>query len=172
MERIIRVLLATVVMGSSSLLVYAQVRNTTMKLTSPVFDNNEIIPKKYTCQGIDVNPPLEISHIPEGTKSLALVIDDPDAPGGTWVHWVVFDIPVSKKIEEASIPGKQGGNDFGKQSYGGPCPPLGTHRYFFRIYALDTTLELQEGLSKGKLEKAMEEHILAQAELVGLYKKI
>ena len=143
----------------------------TMKMTSPTFGHNQMIPKKYTCQGEDMSPPLKIEGIPQGTKSLALIIDDPDAPMGTWVHWVVFDIPMTGEIAENSIPGKQGHNDFGKNDYGGPCPPSGTHRYFHKIYALDTVLNLKEGITKKALEKAMEGHILDQAELVGLYKK-
>ena len=142
-----------------------------MKLTSREFENNNFIPRKFTCQGEDVNPELLVEDIPENTKSLALIVDDPDAPMGTWVHWVVYDIPVISRIEEDSIPGKQGRNDFGKRDYGGPCPPSGTHRYFFKIYALDTKLNLKEGARKSDLEKAMEGHILDKAELIGLYKK-
>jgi len=142
-----------------------------MKLTSPEFENNKFIPKKFTCQGQDINPGLNIQDIPKETKSMALIVDDPDAPMGDWVHWVVFNIPVVSKIEEDSIPGKQGSNDFGRKDYGGPCPPSGTHRYFFKIYALDTELDLGEGVSKRELENAMEAHILAKAELIGLYKK-
>jgi Raf kinase inhibitor-like YbhB/YbcL family protein len=120
-----------------------------MKLTSPAFEHNKSIPSKYTCQGEDVNPALAIDDIPEGTKSLALIVDDPDAPMGTWVHWVVYDIaPTSRIIDENSIPGKQGINDFRKKNYGGPCPPSGTHRYFFKVYALDTQLNLEEGINK------------------------
>ncbi len=142
-----------------------------MKITSPVFGHNQTIPQKYTCQGEDINPSLVIDGIPEGTKSLALIIDDPDAPMGTWVHWVVFNIPVTYEIGENTIPGTQGYNDFGKNDYGGPCPPEGTHRYFHKIYALDTLLNLKEGSSKKVLEKAMHGHILDKAELAGLYKK-
>jgi len=142
-----------------------------MRITSPDFENNQFIPKKFTCQGEDVNPSLIIEGIPKETKSLALIMDDPDAPMGTWVHWVVFDIPVINRIEENSIPGKQGRNNFGRENYGGPCPPSGTHRYFFKVYALDTVLNLAEGISKGALEKAMQGHILDKAELIGLYKK-
>ena len=142
-----------------------------MQITSAAFENNKMIPKKYTCQGQDLNPPLLITEIPPGTKALALIIDDPDAPGKIWVHWVVFNIPVMSEIKENSIPGKQGYNDFGRNNYGGPCPPSGTHRYFFKIYALDTSLNLNEGIDKSTLEKAMKDHILAQAELIGLYKK-
>ncbi len=145
---------------------------TTMKLTSPEFQNNKSIPAKFTCQGEDISPRLVIEGIPDGTKSLALVVDDPDAPMGTWVHWVVYDIPVTSRIDEDTIPGKQGMNNFGRKDYGGPCPPSGTHRYFFKIYALDKELNLQEGIRKSELEKAMEGHILDNAELIGLYKKI
>ena len=142
-----------------------------MRLTSPEFENNSHIPRKFTGLGDDINPELIIEDIPPEAKSLALILDDPDAPMGTWVHWVVFDIPVASKIEEDNIPGKQGINDFGRKNYGGPCPPSGTHRYFFKIYALDTMLNLEEGISKTDLEKAMEGHILDKAELIGLYKR-
>lgn len=143
----------------------------TMKITSPEFENNKFIPRKFTCQGEDVNPTLIIEDIPKDTKSLALIVDDPDAPMGTWVHWVVYDIPIINCIKEKSIPGKQGINDFGRRDYGGPCPPSGTHRYFFKIYALDEKLNLNEGITKETLEKAMQGHILDKAELIGLYKK-
>ncbi|MDP2928085.1 MAG: YbhB/YbcL family Raf kinase inhibitor-like protein [Candidatus Omnitrophota bacterium] len=142
-----------------------------MKILSPEFQNNGFIPKKFTCQGEDVNPALIIEDIPKEAKSLALIVDDPDAPMGMWVHWVVFDIPLINRIEENSIPGKQGRNDFGRNDYGGPCPPSGTHRYFFKIYALDKVFNLDEGISKSSLESAILGHILDQSELVGLYKK-
>ncbi|MCK4518811.1 MAG: YbhB/YbcL family Raf kinase inhibitor-like protein [Candidatus Omnitrophica bacterium] len=142
-----------------------------MILTSPDFHNNSIIPTKFTCQGEDVNPAFVINGIPEETKSMALIVDDPDAPGKTWVHWVVFDIPVIQKIDESSIPGKQGVNDFGVGDYRGPCPPSGTHRYFFKIYALDKILGLKEGISKEELEEAIKGHALDKAHLIGLYKK-
>jgi len=143
-----------------------------MKLKSPSFEHNGFIPKRFTCQGEDINPELVIEGIPRDTKSLALIVDDPDAPMGTWVHWVVYDIPVIDRIKENSIPGKQGINDFRKMNYGGPCPPSGTHRYFFKIYALDTVLNLKEGKTKEQLEDAMQGHILDKAELVGLYKRL
>ena len=142
-----------------------------MKLTSPAFEHNKLIPAKYTCQGEDINPELAIADIPQAAKSLALIMDDPDAPVGTWVHWVVFDIKTVSRIEEDSIPGKQGINDFRRNNYGGPCPPSGTHRYFFKLYALDKKLGLPEGIKKSDLEKAMQGHIVAQTELIGLYKK-
>ena len=142
-----------------------------MKVTSPEFDNNGYIPPRFTCQGDDINPELVIEDIPQGAQSLALIADDPDAPMGTWVHWVVYDMPVAGRIAEDSIPGKQGNNDFGRYNYGGPCPPSGTHRYFFKVYALDTKLDLEEGVDKKDLEDAMEGHVIASAELIGLYKK-
>lgn len=145
-----------------------------MNIFSPEFKHNESIPKKFTCQGQDINPALKIEDIPQGTKGLALIMDDPDAPMGTWVHWVVFNISVTSTIstiEEDSIPGEQAMNNFGRKNYGGPCPPSGTHRYFFKVYALDTTLELSQVTNKASLEKAMQGHILGQAELIGLYKK-
>ena len=142
-----------------------------MKLTTPEFKNNGLMPKKFTCEGDDINPALIIEGAPSNTKSLALIMDDPDAPVGTWVHWVVFNIPVTGAIEENGIPGTQGSNNSGRPAYHGPCPPSGTHRYFFKIYALDKELDLPAGTSKGQLEKAMQGHILDKAELVGLYKR-
>lgn len=140
-----------------------------MKLKSPEFNNGEYIPKKFTCRGENINPALIISDIPTGTQSIALILDDPDAPSGDWVHWVVFDIPMVLKIEEDSAPGKQGINDFGRIGYDGPCPPHGIHRYVFTVYALDVKLDLIEGPRKADLEKAMYGHVLAKAELIGLY---
>ena len=119
-----------------------------MRLKSPDFEHNETIPSKFTCDGIDINPTLIIQDIPPDTRSLTLIVDDPDAPMGTWVHWVVFNIPVIAKIDEDSIPGTQGMNDFRKLDYGGPCPPSGTHRYFFKLYALDSKFALEEGIGK------------------------
>lgn len=143
-----------------------------MRLTSTEFADNEFIPKKFTCEGEDINPPLIIEKIPADAKSLALIIDDPDAPMGTWVHWVVYNISVISRIDENSIPGEQGVNDSGRRDYGGPCPPSGTHRYFFKIYALDVKLNLKAGLARQDLEKAMQGHILDKAELIGLYKRV
>ncbi len=142
-----------------------------MKLTSPAFKAKEMIPQKYTCQGQDINPPLLIDDMPDNAESLALIVEDPDAPAGNWVHWIVYGIPVIDRIQENSVPGTQGKNDFDKLDYGGPCPPSGVHRYFFRLYALDTTLNLEEGIDKDTLVNAMEDHILDQAELVGRFGK-
>jgi len=142
-----------------------------MQITSPAFAHNESIPKKYTCQGEDINPPLTISDIPQGTVSLTLIHDDPDAPMGTWDHWLIWNIKPVAEIKENSVPGTQGKNSSGKSCYGGPCPPSGTHRYFFKLYALDCEIALSEGANKSDLEAAMANHILAQAELMGLYCK-
>jgi len=145
-----------------------------LKISSPVFENNGNIPAKYTCDGKDVNPPLLIENVPANTKSLALIMDDPDAPRGTWVHWVVWNIdPQAGEIKEDSVPksAKQGMNDFRKKDYGGPCPPSGTHRYFFKLYALDTVLTIGQDSTKADLEKAMKGHILEEGSLIGLYKR-
>ena len=144
-----------------------------MLITSPSFAHNAMIPPKYTCQGEDINPPLEIDNIPSNTKSLVLIMDDPDAPMGTWVHWTVWNIPPdTKTIGENTKPqGMEGITSFGKPGYGGPCPPSGTHRYFFKLYALDTNLDLSLATKKEELEKTMKGHILDKAELIGLYKK-
>lgn len=142
-----------------------------MKLTSPQFKNKERIPKKYTCEGEDISPPLKIEDIPEQTKSLALILDDPDAPSGTWTHWVVYNITPKNEIKENEVPGKQGVNDFGKKNYGGPCPPSGTHRYFFRLYALDKEIEDKKESNRNEIEKEINDHIIAKTELIGLYEK-
>ena len=142
-----------------------------MKISSTDFEEGGFIPKRFTCQGSDVNPLLFIEGLPEGTQSLAIIVDDPDAPLGTWIHWVMYDIPPTTRIEENTAPGKQGTNDFGNNKYGGPCPPMGTHRYFFKVYALDKMLGIPEGKSKQDLQWSMQGHILANAELMGKYKK-
>lgn len=140
-------------------------------ITSPAFENGTMIPKKFTCQGDDVNPPLMMTGIPAGTQTLALIVDDPDAPGGMWVHWVVYNIPSQEKINEDTVPGELGYNDFGRVRYGGPCPPSGTHRYFFKLYALDSVIPVKPRMTKAELLKAMEGRVLAQAEMIGLYRK-
>jgi len=142
-----------------------------LRITSPSFQNNGAIPAKYTCDGNDVNPPLNITGIPREAKSLVLIVDDPDASMGTFVHWVVWNIPPKERIEENSVPGVEGMNDFRKRSYGGPCPPSGTHRYFFKLYALDVKLDLKTNSRKEDVEKAIEGHVLARGEIVGLYRR-
>jgi Raf kinase inhibitor-like YbhB/YbcL family protein len=146
----------------------------TITLTSSAFAEGETIPKKYSCDGDNVSPPLSWSDLPDGTMSLALIMDDPDAPAGTWVHWVLYNIPADQNglIEGVRGVGIEGKNTSGKQSYGGPCPPRGpAHRYFFKIYALDTILDLDTGATKADLERAMQGHILAQGELMGKFQR-
>jgi Raf kinase inhibitor-like YbhB/YbcL family protein len=145
-----------------------------MGITSPAFEHKGSIPVKYTCDGKDVSPPLEIENVPSGARSLAVIVDDPDAPSGMWVHWVVWNIsPETRRIQESSLPGgaKQGVTDFRKRSYGGPCPPSGVHRYFFRLYALDKELDLGGSARKRDLLRAMEGHVLMEAEVMGRYKR-
>ena len=139
---------------------------------SPAFENNKRIPVKYTYDGADVNPPLTIEGVPEETKTLVLIVDDPDAPMGTFDHWVVWNIPAAtRRIEENTVLGIEGMSSYRKHAYGGPCPPYGTHRYFFKVYALDTQLDLKLNSTKRDVEKAMKGHILAEGELVGLYSR-
>lgn len=142
-----------------------------LKISSTAFQNNEMIPKKYSCDGINRNPPLDIEHIPEETKCLALIVDDPDAPIGDWVHWLVWNIPVTHHLKENEIHGIEGLNDFQQHHYSGPCPPSGTHRYFFKVYALNTLLDLPISTKKVSLERAMSDHIIGYGELTGLYKR-
>ena len=150
-----------------------------IKVESTAFNEGDMIPSKYTCDGLNVSPPLSWSYLPESTKSIVLISDDPDAPMGTWVHWVVYNIPPqvnefpenvppTKTLENGAI---QGTTDFGRIGYGGPCPPSGTHRYFFKIYALDTMLDLDPGSSKKQVLNAMEGHMLAEGQLMGRYKR-
>ncbi|HEX8960865.1 MAG TPA: YbhB/YbcL family Raf kinase inhibitor-like protein [Geobacteraceae bacterium] len=145
-----------------------------LKIASSAFTHDGSIPARFTCDGGDASPPLIVENVPVSARTLALIVDDPDAPAGTWVHWVVWNIPAStREIHENSVPAasSQGKNDWGRNSYGGPCPPSGTHRYFFKLYALDTTLDLGAATTKRGLEKAMAGHILARADLVGTYRR-
>lgn len=140
-----------------------------MNLKSNDFNEGDMIDAKFTCQGEDINPHLAWDDVPEGVKSFALIVDDPDASAGTWVHWLVKDIPANaREIGQNSVPGNQGANDFGKEEYGGPCPPA-LHRYFFRLYALD--VESLDATDKGDFYKQAEEHAIAKAELMGKYVK-
>jgi Raf kinase inhibitor-like YbhB/YbcL family protein len=155
----------------------------TFKIKSPAFADGDTMPVKFTCDGDDVSPKLEWSGVPDGAKSLALICDDPDAPMGTWVHWVMFNLPPEMtKINEKYAPSRgisenndgiiDGINDFRCPGYNGPCPPKGpAHRYFFKLYALDTVLNLKTGASKTDVEKAMSGHILGQTELIGKYQR-
>lgn len=146
-----------------------------LTISSPDFEHNQTIPKQFTCEGTDAIPTLIWENIPANTKSLALIMDDPDAPNGMWVHWVLFNIPPTIKHlsnNNSTPPGAVNGtNSWGKTGYGGPCPPSGQHRYFFKIYALDSMLTLTSKATKKDLEAAMHAHIIGTAELVGLYKK-
>ena len=142
-----------------------------MILRSNAFENNGYIPNKYSCKGEDINPELAWDNVPEGTKSFALSVKDPDAPMGTFVHWLVYDIDMSRrKIEENSNHGKQVKNNFGKERYGGPCPPSGVHRYYFRLFALDTE-SLGEIRSINEFDKKVQEHTIEKAELMGRFEK-
>jgi hypothetical protein len=145
--------------------------DTGMILRSNAFENNELIPKKYSCKGEDINPRLTWDNVPEGTKSFALSVKDPDAPMGTFVHWLVYDIEkTTRRIEENSIPGKQVANSFGKEKYGGPCPPSGVHRYYFRLFALDTE-SLGDIHGMDEFDEKIQEHTLEKAELMGKFAK-
>ncbi|MEQ9377642.1 MAG: YbhB/YbcL family Raf kinase inhibitor-like protein [Imperialibacter sp.] len=141
-------------------------------VTSSAFDSGGVIPARFTCDGENINPPLHIQEIPWEAKSLVLMVEDPDAPGKTWLHWLVWNIPITHQIEENSVPGMEGTNDFKKSTaYGGPCPPSGTHRYFFKVYALDILPDLVHSPSKIQVEEAMRDHIIAYGELMGTYKR-
>ena len=150
-----------------------------LSITSTAFKQGERIPSKYTCDGSDVSPGLEWSDVAEGTRSFTIIADDPDAPVGTWIHWVLYNVLGETRTLPEAVPpdanlpdgSRQGKNSWGRVGYGGPCPPGGTHRYFFRLYALDTVLELRSGMSEDDLLKAMKGHILAEAELMGLYSR-
>ena len=143
----------------------------TLQVVSTVFSHNGHIPSEYTCDGKDINPPIEVNNIPEGTRSLALIMEDPDAPRAVFDHWLLWNISPNEAIAEQSSPGISGLNDFGKTGYGGPCPPSGVHRYFFKVYALDTKLDLIAGADKTALLEAMEGHIIAEGEIMGLYQR-
>jgi Raf kinase inhibitor-like YbhB/YbcL family protein len=145
-----------------------------MKITSAAFQDNGNIPTKFTCDGADVNPALQLEDTPAQAKSLVLIVDDPDAPSGLFTHWIIWNIdPKTTAIAESATPhgGIQGTNDFGKSGYGGPCPPSGTHRYYFKIFALDRTFDLKPGAKRGELDAAMRGHIIVQGELMGRYSR-
>lgn len=155
-------------------------RTMALAISTTSFPNGGDIPKKFTCDGADVSPELSWGGAPSATQSFTLIADDPDAPVGTWTHWVLYDLPASassltegvSKIDELGSGGRQGRNDFRKIGYGGPCPPPGKpHRYFFKLYALDAKLNLKPGATKQEVEHAMQGHVLAQAELIGRYKR-
>lgn len=149
-----------------------------MEITSSAFASGETIPTRYTCEGVDVSPPLQWTGVPDEAESLTLICDDPDAPGGTWSHWVLYDLPADTNQLEEGVPsggepdvgGTQGRNDFGDVQYGGPCPPPGpAHRYYFRLYALDEKLRLPPGATRQKVLDRLQDHSVAEAELMGRY---
>src|SRR2546423_8256086 len=150
-----------------------------IKLTSTAFKDGEPMPRQYTCDGVNVSPPLEWSGVPKSAKVIAIIADDPDAPSGTWVHWVLYNLPAENigmvenlpATENLKAGGFQGKNDFEKIGYGGPCPPSGTHRYFFKIYALDSELPLKASATKADVEKAISGHVLAQDQLMGTFRR-
>ena len=152
-----------------------------LKITSTAFDDGGMIPRQYTCDGPNISPPLAWDSVPGGAKSLVLIVDDPDAPAHTWVHWTAFNLPATSRGLPENVPpqesitggGRQGTNDFHKIGYGGPCPPNGTHRYFFHLYALDTAelTGLDSTATKDQLLKAMQGHLLAEGQLMGRYKR-
>lgn len=178
-ERFVLVPLAAVVLITCLNLQSAGGGGMNIRVKSTAFEEGGMIPKKYTCDGADVSPPLAWDQVPEGTKGIALISDDPDAPMGTWVHWVLYALPGDvRELPEALPPqemlpngARQGTNDFRRIGYGGPCPPGGTHRYYFKVYALDSALALEPGLTKAKLLKAMEGHVLAEGQLMGKYRR-
>jgi len=144
-----------------------------MKITSSAFQEGATIPSKFTCDSADASPPLQIADIPSEAKSLALIVDDPDAPSGLFTHWLVWNLsPQTSTVAEGSAPkGVHGTNDSGNSGYGGPCPPSGTHRYYFKIFALDRELDLPFGAKRGQLDAAMKGHVVAQGELMGRYSR-
>lgn len=155
-----------------------------LRLVTAAFDSGDVIPRKYTCEGDNVSPALSWTNVPEGTRSMALIVDDPDAPRGTFVHWVLFNLPpetgtlpenlqVDEHFSESEFQPVEGVNDFGDMGYGGPCPPRGdtSHRYSFRLYALDTTLDLGEGATKKQVTQAMDGHVLDEADYMGTYRR-
>ena len=159
---------------TSSPTVTKEEEGSAMQLTSSAFAEGQSIPRKFTCQGDDRSPDLAWTGAPAGVLSYALIMDDPDAPGRTWVHWVVFDLPAGLTSLPEAIGqdvGTQGTNSWSRTGYGGPCPPSGTHHYFIKLYALDTTLDLDTGASKNEVLDSMSGHILAEAQLMGTYKK-
>jgi hypothetical protein len=142
-----------------------------MQVSSPAFKNEEHIPSQYTCEGDNVNPPIAVNNIPEGAKCLALLMEDPDAPVKTFDHWIMWNIPIGDGIRENSAPGIEGRNSAGKDHYHGPCPPQGTHRYYFHVYALNQLLELDPGSDRKTFENAIRDHIIGKGTLMGRYHK-
>jgi hypothetical protein len=166
-------IIISVVAVTLGMLTSFAIGGTNMKITSSAFQQGGNIPSKYTCDGADTSPALQIADIPASAKSLVLIVDDPDAPTGLFTHWIAWNISAKTgAIAEGSTPqGVQGTNDFGKSGYGGPCPPPGTHRYYFKILALDRELDLPRGSKRTQLDAAVKGHVVAQGELMGRYSK-
>ena len=174
-KHLIIIIISAIILISSAVFVFQgqnkkESMDNKMKLKS-MFENNQQMPEKYSLNRENINPPLEITSIPKDAKTFVLIVDDPDAPRGDWVHWIVWNIPIISKIEENSIPKNavQGLNDFNRNKYDGPSPPSGTHRYQFKLYALDISLDLSENSRKQDIENAMQGHIIEQAVLIGTY---
>jgi Raf kinase inhibitor-like YbhB/YbcL family protein len=167
----LRIILIMAVLAATASVAFA--KGAVMRISSTEFSGGKPIPSKYSCEGNDVSPPVAFTGIPSGTKTLALVADDPDAPAGLWVHWVVWNIPPeTPELKEGAVPpGMQGRNGWGKNAYGGPCPPSGMHRYFFTLYALDKALDLPASTDAAGLREAMKGHVLSEAKLLGTYSK-
>ena len=146
--------------------------NAQLTISSPAFQNEGEIPSRYTCDGENINPPLYIENIPPSANSLVIIVEDPDAPKGNFTHWLVWNIEPAKTIGEDSVPGTVGLNNFGNNSYGGPCPPSGAHRYYFRVYALDTRLTIPPNSDKKALEQAIKTHVIAEGVLMGRYARV
>lgn len=159
------------IMNRIILYIMSAILSNTLTVKSPAFKNQEWIPSKYTCDGLNVNPELQIGNIPANTKSLAVIVDDPDAPNGTFCHWLLWNIVPKNSISEGSTPGTQGRNSRQEHTYFGPCPPSGTHHYHFKVYALDTQLNLPLDTDEKELVRAMKGHVISWGELVGLYKR-
>jgi hypothetical protein len=142
-----------------------------LQISSPAFAHEDMIPAKYTCDGENISPPIDIEQIPKDARCFVLIVDDPDAPGGTFVHWITWNIPIKHHLHENEVHGIEGKNDSKQNHYSGPCPPSGTHRYFFKGYALDNLLTLPPSTTKNQLLEAMHEYIIAYGELIGLYSR-
>jgi Raf kinase inhibitor-like YbhB/YbcL family protein len=165
---------AIILMASAVIALAQSARETPMKISSPDFNEGGSIPPRFTCDGENVNPSLRISGVPAGAKSLVLIVDDPDAPAGVWTHWLMWNLKTElKEIAVNSVPtgAVQGLNDFHRNDYGGPCPPSGTHRYFFKLCALDTVLELPSSCSRKALDQAMRGHVVAETTYMGRYER-
>lgn len=171
---IVFVILSVILKSNNDNVNLKNIKEGNMKLTT-AFADGEKIPSKYTCDGEDLAPELTISQVPDGAKSLVLIVDDPDAPMGTWVHWLLYNIPIdTTEIDANNLPieAKSGITDFGRIGWGGPCPPSGTHRYFFKLYAIDKTLDLPQGATKAQLVAAIKDHVIEETQLIGLYKRV